>query len=198
MAKSNLPAPGTPLLDGAMPVPTRGTVPAFVPVPTNVDAQRLVSNTQRKLLDMPGTPAQLNGWAAVLVYTASGIDDKEIALALRLTPSQVRSIKQQPGYLELERNMIAAVKEQTAEAVQDILSQGEVKAANRVVQLVDTVDEKVALAAANSILDRRGHKAAEKIDIRAQMLNTFRIEVVDKRENAAPVIDMELDDGDRT
>jgi hypothetical protein len=79
--------------------------------------------------------------------------------------------------------------------VQDILAQGEVKAANRVVDLIDTQDEKVALAAANSVLDRRGHKAADKLDIRTQMLNTFRIEVVDKRDNDAPVIDMELDDG---
>ena len=43
-----------------------------------------------------------------------------------------------------------------------------------------------------------GHKAAEKVDIRSHMMNTFRIEVVDKRENNAPVIDMEVDNGDRT
>lgn len=95
--------------------------------------------------------------------------------------------------------MISAAKEQSSNEVQDILATGEIKAAQRLVSLVEEpVDLKVALAATNSLLDRRGHKASEKVDIRNEMVNTFRIEYVDKRGNEAPVIDMELEDGDST
>jgi hypothetical protein len=61
------------------------------------------------------------------------------------------------------------------------------------VNLVESDDERTALSAAKDVLDRGGHKAAEKVDIRTQMTNLFRIEVVDKRENNAPVIDMEVE-----
>ncbi len=198
MPRVNLPEPGALLLDGHAPVNTKQSFAGYTPVATNTEAQALVTSTRRKLLEMPGTPAQLNGWSAVLVYTASGLDDNEIALALRITPTQVRNIRKQPGYQQLEQFMISAAKEQSASQVQDILAGAEVKAAQKLGSLVDSMDEKVALAATNSLLDRRGHKAAEKIDLRTQMVNTFRIEYVDKRTDSTPVIDMELEDGDRS
>mgnify|MGYP007071567156 CR=1 FL=1 len=199
MPRINLPEPGALLIDGNAPVSTKQSFAGYTPVATNTEAQALVTSTRRKLLEMPGTPAQLNGWSVVLVYTASGLDDNEIALALRITPNQVRNIRKQPGYQQLEQFMISAAKEQSANDVQNILASGEIKAANRLVALVDEpVDGKLALAAVNSLLDRRGHKAAEKVDIRNEMINTFRIEYVDKRGAEAPVIDMELEDGDRS
>ncbi len=199
MPRINLPEPGALLIDGHAPVSTKQSFAGYTPVATNTEAQSLVTSTKRKLLEMPGTPAQLNGWSAVLVYTASGLDDNEIALALRITPNQVRNIRKQPGYQQLEQFMLNAAKEQSANDVQSILASGEIKAANKLVALVDEpVDGKLALAAVNSLLDRRGHKAAEKVDIRNEMVNTFRIEYVDKRGAEAPVIDMELEDGDRT
>jgi hypothetical protein len=199
MPRINLPEPGALLIDGNAPVSTKQSFAGYTPVATNTEAQALVTSTRRKLLEMPGTPAQLNGWSAVLVYTASGLDDNEIALALRITPNQVRNIRKQPGYQQLEQYMISAAKEQSANDVQNILASGEIKAANRLVALVDEpVDGKLALAAVNSLLDRRGHKAVEKVDIRNEMINTFRIEYVDKRGAETPVIDMELEDGDRS
>jgi hypothetical protein len=198
MPRISLPEPGALLVDGNAPVQTKHSFAGYVPVATNTEAQALVSNTKRKLLEMPGTPAQLNGWSAVLVYTASGLDDNEIALALRISPTQVRNIRKQPGYQQLEQFMLQAAQEQSASEVQGILAEAEVKAATRVKSLVNSMDEKVALAASNSVLDRRGHKAADKLDIRNEMINTFRIEYVDKRGAETPVIDMELDDGNRS
>ncbi|CAB4150243.1 hypothetical protein UFOVP568_3 [uncultured Caudovirales phage] len=199
MSRSNLPEPGSLLVDGTKPLTGGASFKGYVPVATHSEAQALVTSTKRKLLEMPGTPAQLNGWSAVLVYTASGLDDNEISLALRITPAQVRNIRKQPGYQQLEQYMLSAAKEQSSNAVQDILAGAEVRAANRLTELVDeSVDLKIALAASNSVLDRRGHKAADKLDIRSEMVNTFRIEYVDKRGAQVPVIDMELEDGDST
>ena len=199
MSRSSLPEPGSLLVDGSRPLTGGASFKGYTPVATHSEAQALVTSTKRKLLEMPGTPAQLNGWSAVLVYTASGLDDNEISLALRITPAQVRNIRKQPGYQQLEQFMLSAAKEQSSNEVQSILAGGEIKAANRLVALVDEpVDGKLALAAVNSLLDRRGHKAAEKVDIRNEMVNTFRIEYVDKRGAETPVIDMELEDGNRS
>jgi hypothetical protein len=139
---------------------------------------------------MPALPKQLNSFSALLVYTMSGLSDDEISVATGFTRDQIAWMRSQSAYNQLQAYMVEAVREQAQDDVKSILVAGTRRAANRVVDLVDSEDDKVALAAAKDLLDRDGHKAAEKLDIRATMMNTFRIEVVDKRD-AAPVIDME-------
>lgn len=161
-------------------------------------AQRIVGNTTRKLLDIPLPPGQVSTLSTVMVYTASGLVDAEIAVALNLPVTQVRQIKDTQIYQQLESYMIAAVRAQVDEEVKDILARGAVKAAEQVVSLVHSEDDKTALAASKDVLDRTGHKVADRIDINMQMRNTFRIEVVDKREaaNDIPTIEGELLAGD--
>lgn len=192
MAK--LPPPNTPLKlpDGTAIAPSVASTFTHVAIPSNTQAQRLVSNTNRKLAELPALPKQLNSYAAILVYTASGLSDDEISVATKFTREQIALLRSQPAYMQLESFIIDAVKQEAAAEVKSILASGEIKAATRVIELVDSEDDKVALAASKDLLDRGGHKAAEKIDIRADMLNTFRIEVVDKR-NTVPTIDMETD-----
>ena len=192
MAK--LPPPNTPLqlADGTVIVPSVANTFTRVAIPSNTEARRLVSNTNRKLAELPALPKQLNSYAAILVYTASGLSDDEISVATKFTREQIALLRAQPAYTQLESFIIDAVKQEAAVEVKSILASGEIKAATRVIELVDSEDDKVALAASKDLLDRGGHKAAEKIDIRADMLNTFRIEVVDKR-NTVPTIDMEID-----
>jgi len=192
MAK--LPPPNTPLKlpDGTAIAPSVASTFTHVAIPSNTQAQRLVSNTNRKLAELPALPKQLNSYAAILVYTASGLSDDEISVATKFTREQIALLRSQPAYTQLESFIIDAVKQEAAAEVKSILASGEIKAATRVIELVDSEDDKVALAASKDLLDRGGHKAVEKIDIRADMLNTFRIEVVDKR-NTVPTIDMETD-----
>lgn len=192
MAK--LPPPNTPLqlADGTMIVPSVANTFTRVAIPSNTEARRLVSNTNRKLAELPALPKQLNSYAAILVYTASGLSDDEISVATKFTREQIALLRTQPAYTQLESFIIDAVKQEAVVEVKSILASGEIKAATRVIELIDSEDDKVALAASKDLLDRGGHKAAEKLDIRADMMNTFRIEVVDKR-NAVPTIDMEID-----
>jgi hypothetical protein len=192
MAK--LPPPNTPLKlpDGTAIAPSVASTFTHVAIPSNTQAQRLVSNTNRKLAELPALPKQLNSYAAILVYTASGLSDDEISVATKFTREQIALLRSQPAYTQLESFIIDAVKQEAAAEVKSILASGEIRAATRVIELVDSEDDKVALAASKDLLDRGGHKAAEKLDIRADMLNTFRIEVVDKRNNV-PTIDMEID-----
>ena len=193
--RSSLPKADEPLLmpDGSAVAPSTAQTFRGVEVPSGTEAQRIVSSTRRKLADMPALPKQMNSYAVVLCYTASGLSDNEIAVATGFTQEQISRLREQPAYTQLESMVTAAVKEQAAGAVKEILVSGEVKAANKLVKLVDDNDPTIALRAATNLLDRGGHKAAEKLDIRTHMQQTFRIEVVDKRENDAPVIDMEAE-----
>jgi DNA-binding transcriptional MerR regulator len=153
------------------------------------EAQRLVTTTRRKLADLPGTTEQLSMYGAIIAFTASGISDAEIAVALQIPQQQVAAIKQSGPYRAMESSVIEAAKAVAEAEVQRVLAEKEHKAAQRLTELVDSVDEKIALTAARDVLDRRGHTAAQRVDIRQQMENTFRIVVEDRR--ATPVIDME-------
>jgi len=190
MAK--LPPPNAPLqlADGTVIEPSIANTFTRVAIPSNSEARRLVSNTNRKLAELPALPKQLNSYAAILVYTASGLSDDEISVATKFTREQIAVLRAQPAYTQLESFIIDAVRQEAATEVKSILVSGEVKAAHRVIELVDSEDDKVALAASKDLLDRGGHKPADKLDIRAEMMQSFRIEVVDKRGNV-PTIDME-------
>jgi predicted mannosyl-3-phosphoglycerate phosphatase (HAD superfamily) len=188
-----LPAPDAPLVaeDGTLVQPSVPRMFSRVQVPTNTEAQRLVTKTRRKLADLPALPKQLNSYSAVLVYTASGLSDTEIAVATGFTEEQINTLRQHEGYRTLEQMVLKAAREEAQSAVKSILVQGEQKAAERVVELVESEDEKIALAAAKDLLDRGGHRAKEEIDVRVDMMNTFRIEVVDRRNER--VIDVEAE-----
>lgn len=190
----SLPDPSAPLMlgDGSAIPPSTAQTFARIEVPSNSQAQRLVTSTRRKLIDLPALPKQMNSFAVLLVYTASGLNDNEIATATGLSVAQIVKLREHPAYAQLEQYVIEAAREQSKGEVTAILAQKEVRAAERVGELVDSEDEKVALAAANSVLDRRGHTPKQQVDINVEMRKTFRIEYVDKR-GEPPVIDMEVD-----
>ena len=189
-----LPSPDAPLVasDGTVVKPTVASTFRRIEVPNATQAQRLVSSTRRKLADLPALPKQLNALSSILVYTASGLSDNEIALALGADASQIIAIRETEAYKQLETLIMEAARETARNDVQAILAQQEIKSAEKIGELIDSSDEKIALAASKDILDRRGHTPAQKIDIRQQMESTFRIEVVDKRD-AARIINVETE-----
>lgn len=193
--RSRLPEANAPLMlpDGSKVAPSAAQTFSGVEVPTANEAQRIVAGTRRKLADMPALPKHMNSYAVVLCYTASGLSDNEIAVATGFTNDQIAHLRRQSAYEQLEGMVIEAVKAQAATAVKEILVKGEVSAAYKLVALAESEDDRIALTAAKDLLDRGGHKAAEKLDINAHIQNTFRIEVVDKRDTEAPVIDVEAE-----
>jgi transposase len=180
-------------VDGSIVQPSPAASFERINVPSMREAQRLVANTRRKLIDLPGTPQQLTAYGAIIAYTASGISDAEIGVALGISAAQVAQIKSTPAYQSMEHSVIEAARKVAEHEVQKILASKETKAATRLTELVESVDEKVALTAARDVLDRRGHKPAEKVDVRQQMESTFRIVVEDRRNipELHNIIDME-------
>ena len=182
-----LPDANAPLLIGnGVSIPP-STAQGRIEIPSNTQAQRLIASTRRKLIDLPPISEKaMSSYAVLLIYTASGLSDQEISATMGLTVEQINRIREQSAYGQLEQYMIEAVQEQSKSQVTAILAGKEVRAAERIGELLDSEDHKVSLAASNSILDRRGHGSKQQVDAAQQIQHTFRIEVVDRR-----VIDVE-------
>lgn len=193
MPRITLPSPDAPFVapDGTVLNPTVPQMYKRVEVPSHSEAQRLISSTRRKLADLPATAKQLNAYSAVLVYTASGFTDAEISTATGLEVAQIHALREHDAYRMLEAFVTKTAREEAAGAVKAILVKGEVNAAEKIVELVNSEDEKIALAASKDLLDRGGHKPRDEVDVRVDMMSTFRIEVVDRRNER--VIDAEVE-----
>lgn len=198
MARTNtqLPDPDAPMYaeDGTVVAPSVPSMYKRVELPSATQAVRLVSNTRRKLADLPALPQQLNSYSVVLVYTASGLSDAEIATATGFTVQQIRALREHDAYKMLEQLVLKTAREEAQGIVKGILVEAEEKAARKISELVTFEDPVIALRAAQDVLNRGGHSAPTEVNINQNMMNTFRIEVVDRR-NEKPVIDMEVDNG---
>lgn len=192
MPRSSLPSVDSPLYthDGQIIAPNKSLSNSTrIEIPSNTEAKHIVSQTRRKLADMPALPQQLNSFAVVLVYTASGLSDAEIAVATGFTKEQIVNLRTMSAYIMLEENIIEAVKQESVTEAKAILSAAQTKAANRIVAIIDGEDvpDVLRLAASKDILDRTGHKAVDKVAV--HVMETLRMEVIDKRGNNIPVIE---------
>lgn len=174
--------------DGSVRRPDRA---AYVEVPSNSDAQRLVTATRRKLIDFPTPPQQLNVLAVVASYTLIGLADEEIALATQVSIDQVKRIKMTDAYTEFERDVVATIKTESRTTVRDLIEQHATGAVERIAGLVTSDDEAIALHASKDILDRAGHRPADIVEHRHSMQGSLRIEYVDNRTlDQIPIIDL--------
>lgn len=181
--------------DGSVSKPVRKTIE----VPSNSAAQRAVFNANKRLADLPSLPAQLNTMSVVLVYSMWGLVDQDIALATGLTIGQITSIRAQDVYVKLRDDMLAAIKASDTDTIRAKINEKAESAINRIAELIDSEDEKVALGASKDILDRDGHRPADVVEHRHMMMDSLKIEVIRKDTNEIPTLDLipiEVEDGD--
>ena len=194
-------ASGEPLVlaDGTVILPDNSVQTKAVPteeyieVPSNSAAQKLVTNTRRKLSDLPASTQQLNIIAACCMYEMFGLSDKEIALALQITSVQVARIKAHDAYNRLREDTIQSLVTAQRDNVRSLIKQAAPKAVSKVAALIDSEDDKVALAASKDILDRDGHRPVDVVEHRMAMDATFKIEFVHKDNSSElPALEGEL------
>lgn len=112
---------------------------------------------------------------------ASGMIMREISVEVGVSRRQLYRWRDVPAYAVFVRQL----KEDTARAARHTLESGARKAAARILSLVDSDDEKVALAAATTLLDRTGHPKTE----RREILQAIAARIV--TEPADAVIDLD-------
>lgn len=93
--------------------------------------------------------------------TQQGFKQQEIASQLGTRTATVRSIQKDP----LFQNHMASLEDRSDEetlTARKILADGAVKAAKKVVETIESYDEKLALQASKDVLDRTGYSAAQQ------------------------------------
>lgn len=169
------------IASGAMPIE----------VPSNSEAQRIVSQTRRTLVDLPTTPKASTPIAAVLAYVLFGLENTDIAIATGLSEKQVATIRMSDAFSQMHDAVVASMIENEGDNVRGLFAAASRAAAVRTIQLMDAEDEKVQLAAASSLLDRAGHRPADVLLVKGMMDSTMRIEYVEKKIGNDPLtIDM--------
>lgn len=163
----------------------------YVEVPSNTEAQAIVTRTRRTIADLPDIPERMNTVSVVLTYYMFGMEDAEIAVATGLRVEQVVSVKLLDAFSKMEEAVSRGILKNDKGEVQSLIEDAGVEAIKKVKSLMHSEDDKVQLTAAKDILDRGGHRPADILEIRGQMSSTLKIEhVIRSDDMQAPVIEV--------
>ncbi len=152
----------------------------LVEVPTYDQYSATRAARALRAIDVPRE--QMNAMSLVLVYMMCGLRPAEISELTGLTIDQVNTLSNSALYRETRSAVVEAVKAQQTDVVHDVLVKASHNAANRMTKLVDSDDERIALAASEKVLDRTGHKPADVIERRNVMSRELKIEYVTRTE----------------
>lgn len=161
---------------------------AFIEVPTHFQAVKEVTESRRRLSDVPVPPKQMNGISLICFYVLFGLPVKDIAEQTGLTPDRINDVISSDAFGELQQAFMNDIFEQNKESVRGLIAQQQHSAAQQVAVLMNSDDEKVALSAAKDILDRGGNRAVDVVEHRHTMENELRIVV--RKEKDDPIIDL--------
>jgi hypothetical protein len=168
---------------------------SYVEVPSVSDAQREVTRQRKRLADLPAPPKQMNAVSAVCFYRMMGLSDDEVAYATGLDEEQVGRLVMSELYTEVRNDIVKSILDQDAEDVRDMFAQNARNLANRLFDLANSDDEKVAIQAVNSGLDRAGHRPADVVHYKHSVEGGLTIEYVDRKsDDNTPTLDVEYTD----
>ena len=185
------------LLDGSVVYPggrvdAAGGSGTFVEIPTHREAQRIITQTRRKLVDLPEVPKTMNAVGAVLSYTLFGLDDEEIAIATGLTVDQIGRLKCSDPYTQMYDGVVRTVIDSETDVVRELLAKNAKDAAKVVVDAMHNGSRADRMAAARDVLDRSGHRPADVVEHRHRMDGGLVIEIVRRGSgDNVPTIEME-------
>lgn len=180
------------LADGTLINPETGRpIRSYFEVPSHSNAVREITAVRRRLTDLPVPPKQLNPVSLVVLYNLIGLDEGDIAVATGLSHEQVLRVQQSDAFRDIQSTVIDSIAKQDADDVRQLFSRYSTNAANRVVELMNEGDDKVALNAAKDVLDRAGHRPADVVEHRMKVEGGLRIEYIKRDENDdIPTIDV--------
>lgn len=192
------------LADGTMIDPLTGkvikNVLGMIEVPTHSEAQRIVTQTRRNVNELPELPEKMNTISVIVAYSLFGLTDTDIAIATSLPVEQVRNIKGLEAFDEMYDTITRDIIEADSDDVRNRFKQHSRAAQDKVLYLLDSESDAIALRAADGILDRAGHRPADVVEHRHKVEGGLHIEIT-KRDpsKVLPIIDVtpiEVQDGD--
>ena len=164
----------------------RTTSPSFSSAPT---ANEMITT---RLSDLPASPRQMNGVAALIVYRLLGMPESDIAEALGTDIEKIKAIADSSLFTDLYSKVSNQVMDLNSESIRVRFAAMSRDALNKVYEIMSDSDDKNALKAAQDILDRAGHRPADIIMHRHQVEGGLKIEYISRKIDAQlPVIELE-------
>jgi hypothetical protein len=164
-----------------------------VEIPTHSEARDLVLNARRKASDLPEAAGTMNAISVVLMYELFGLDNTETAVASNLKLSQIENIKQLDAYQQMKDTVVSSILEAETGSVRELFVSKARESANTLVDMASNAKGALRLMAANSVLDRAGHRPADVVEHRHKMDGGLHIHVIHKDESKQPpTIDLDL------
>jgi len=186
-------------LDGTVMVPENAK--ELVEVPTDRQAVSTVTSIRKRISDLPVPPAQMNVVTVILSYSLMGLSDNDIARCVGIPLERVKAIKLTDVYSDVHAALVEQMVAAEQENVRMLLNQGAMSAAKMITSLINSDDDKIALAASRDILDRDGHRPADVVEHRHKIDGGLTITYVDKKDSgnvlegvAIDITDGEFDD----
>lgn len=147
---------------------------AVNPVPSNDFAV----GTRRFLDDLPMPFLQSKPVAIVAAYSMFGLTVGDISRILNVPPHELNAIRNSEDYIRFMDSVLQNVREHDTNKVRKKLTKNAKYAASKVVALMDSESEKIALAAAQDVLNRTGHKASDTVEHKHSMDGGITIRVI--------------------
>lgn len=137
---------------------------------------------RRSIHDIKLPPNQMALVCMSIVYEYWGLPDDEICMALNCSTSALMHIRQLDMYLSIKDSLIESVRRAYMASVDGIMQQASLKAAMKVAKLVGDKSSDIALSASKDVLDRSGHRPADKIEVTSKSETSLVIRVIKERE----------------
>lgn len=194
VVKLKLPDGSLLMPDGTVMKPQQAIQPAVTAgreIQNGVSARRTLERVHRKLGDLPeGDTKQLNAIAAIIMYTGVGLNDDDIAVALGTHVDVVKGIKELDAYRQLSEMFDDAVFDDAKRTASHILAKASSRAAERMIDAVESGNEQVAVVASREVLRINGISTENASAVNNK--SGLNIKIVRKGEKRDETITVEL------
>lgn len=152
-------------------------------IKTNQQLQEEDARIRRKIDELPIQNGKMNTISVVLSYYLFGLSVNDISIITKLSTEQIQNIIMLPAFNEMLDKVTQSIIENDTDNVREFIAKQTKKAADKIVQIMETAPAKYSLAAAQDILDRGGHRPIDVIEHRNKMDGELRIVHITKDEN---------------
>jgi hypothetical protein len=153
-------------------------------IKTNKKLQEEEARIRHRIDELPIQDGKMNTISVVLSYYLFGLNTNDISIMTKLPKEQVENIIMLPAFDEMLKKVTKAIVENDTEDVRTFIQKQTKKAATKVMEIMENAAPKYALAAAQDILDRGGHRPIDIVEHVNKMDGELRIIHIKKDEHA--------------
>jgi hypothetical protein len=155
-----------------------------VKVKTNKQLQEEDARVRHRIDELPLQDNKMNTISVIISYYLFGLSLNDISIITKIPIEQINNIVMLPAFNEMCQKITTSILESDQNNVRDFIQQQTKKASNKIVEIMETAAPKYALAAAQDILDRGGHRPIDVVEHINKMEGELRIVHIQKDENA--------------